>query len=310
MFSAILDRESAMSKSEYYRETLRTLADWDSFLLKESGLPGPRANLELVNVVADEGTETQFKHFLTFDERKAPRNSQLEFLAVCGAVGMGQLLAHGNSGALGILRASASDSRWRVREGVAMALQRLGEADMERLLSEMDQWSRGNFLEMRAAAASLCEPKLLKRKEHSKETLLILDRITTSISGAKHRNTDAFKALRKGLGYCWSVAVPANPEAEMSMMEHWFSTRDKDTRWIMRENLKKQRLERMDVGGCTIGDCGSRATSFERCELDATFSILLSSKCRAASLFAIEKLPHTKIGTQLSGSRSQAHTSL
>jgi hypothetical protein len=60
MFSAILDRESAMSKSEYYRETLRTLADWDSFLLKESGLPGPRANLELVNVVADEGTETQF----------------------------------------------------------------------------------------------------------------------------------------------------------------------------------------------------------------------------------------------------------
>jgi hypothetical protein len=242
-----LDRESTMNKSEYYRKTLRTLADWDSFLLKESGLPGPRANLELVNVVADEGTETQFKHFLTFDERSAPRNSQLEFLAVCGVVGMGQLLVQGNSGALEILRASASDSRWRVREGVAMALQRLGEADMERLLSEMDQWSRGNFLEMRAAAVSLCEPKLLKRKEHSKETLLILDRITASISGAKHRKTDAFKALRKSLGYCWSVAVAANPETGMLMMERWFSTRDKDIRWIMRENLKKKRLERMDV---------------------------------------------------------------
>ena len=131
MLSAILERESDMSKTEYYRKTLRTLADWDSFLLKESGLPGPRANLELVNVVADEGTEAQFKHFLAFDERVAPRNSQLEFLAVCGVVGMGQLLAQGNSGALQILRASASDSRWRVREGVAIALQRLGEADME-----------------------------------------------------------------------------------------------------------------------------------------------------------------------------------
>jgi len=53
-------------------------------LLEESRLPGPRANLELANVVADEGTEAQFKHFLAFDERVAPRNSQLEFLAVCG----------------------------------------------------------------------------------------------------------------------------------------------------------------------------------------------------------------------------------
>ncbi|MGZ7206271.1 MAG: hypothetical protein ACXVIV_06415 [Halobacteriota archaeon] len=52
-------------------------------------MPGPRANLELVNIVADEGTEAQFKHFLTFDERSALHNSQLEFLAVCGVVGMG-----------------------------------------------------------------------------------------------------------------------------------------------------------------------------------------------------------------------------
>lgn len=142
-----------MSKTEYYRKILRTLAEWDSFLLQESGLPGPRANLELVNVVADEGSEAQFKHFLTFDEMRAPRNSQLEFLAVCGVVGMGQLLAQGNSGALQILRTAASDSRWRVREGVAMGLQRLGDTDMGRLLSEMEHWSRGNSLR--------CGPRLL-----------------------------------------------------------------------------------------------------------------------------------------------------
>ena len=139
-------------------------------------MPGPRANLELVNVVADEGTEAQFKHFLTFDEKSAPRNSQLEFLAVCGIVGMGQLLAQGNYDALNILRAAASDSRWRVREGVA---------NMERLLNEMVRWSEGNFLEMRAAAAALCEPKLLYRKEHAKETLFILDKMTRSISKCK-----------------------------------------------------------------------------------------------------------------------------
>jgi hypothetical protein len=162
----------------------------------------PRANLELVNVVADEGTEAQFKHFLTFDERRAPRNSQQEFLAVCGVVGMGQLLTQGNPEALKIFRAAASDSRWRVREGVAIALRRLGGTDMEGLLTEMMRWSRGSFLEMRAAAASLCEPRLLIQAEHAIEVLIILDRITKSISCAKNRNTGAFKALRKSKGYC------------------------------------------------------------------------------------------------------------
>jgi 3-methyladenine DNA glycosylase AlkC len=129
-----------------------------------------------------------------------------------------------------------------------MALQRLGDTDVGRLLSEMERWSRGNFLEMRAAAASLCEPRLLKQKEYAKQTLVLLDRITASISSSTDRNTDEFKALKKSLGYCWSVVVAANPAVGMPLMEHWFSTADRDIRWIMRENLKKKRLERMNAG--------------------------------------------------------------
>ena len=236
-----------MSKTEYYRTTLRALADWDDFLLKESGLPGPRSNLELVNVVADEGAEAQFKHFLTFDAERFPTNTQGEFLAVCGAVGLGRLLAQGDCSVLETLRKCASDSRWRVREGVAMALQRLGDTHMSRLLREMERWSEGNFLEIRAAAASLCEPRLLKQKECAKRTLVLLDQITASISTTNDRKTDEFRALKKSMGYCWSVAVAANPAAGMPLMEHWFSATDKDIRWIMRENLKKKRLERMNA---------------------------------------------------------------
>lgn len=237
-----------MSKTEYYRTTLRSLADWDDFLLKESRLPGPRANLELISVVADEGAKAQFEHFLTFNAERFPANTQGEFLAVCGAVGLGRLLAQGEYSVLETLRKCASDSRWRVREGVAMALQRLGDTHMRRLLSEMERWSRGNFLEMRAAAASLCEPRLLKQKESAQQTLVLLDRITASISSTNDRNTDEFRALKKGMGYCWSVAVAANPAAGMPLMEHWFSTTDKDIHWIMKENLKKKRLERMNAG--------------------------------------------------------------
>ena len=237
-----------MSKTEFYRTTLRSLADWDDFLLEESKLPGPRANLELVSVVADEGTEAQFRHFLTFDAERFPANTPGEFLAVCGAVGLGRLLAQGDRSVLETLRKCASDSRWRVREGVAMALQRLGDVDMDRLLTEMARWSTGNYFEMRAAAASLCEPRLLNHEEHAKQTLELLERITSSIAKATDRNTDEFRALKKGMGYCWSVAVAANPAAGIPMMNRWLATADKDIRWIMNENLKKKRLERINAG--------------------------------------------------------------
>ncbi len=54
-----------MSKTEDYRKALQALDDWVPFLKKNSGLPGPRGNLELANVVAEEGAEKQFNHFLT-----------------------------------------------------------------------------------------------------------------------------------------------------------------------------------------------------------------------------------------------------
>jgi len=237
-----------MSKVDEYREILRTLENWDLFLLRESGLPGKRANLELAQAVADEGSEELFERYLSFDPRKAPVNSPYEFLAFCGVVGLGRLLSEGEMEVLKTLRPCASDPRWRIREGVAMALQRLGRVDMDLLLREMEQWSKGNLLEKRAAAAALCEPKLLREEKHIERVLRILDEITTSIQSTEDRKNDEFKALRKGLGYCWSVAAVALPDEGKKMMERWFSSNDKDVLWIMKENLRKKRLTRMDAG--------------------------------------------------------------
>ena len=44
-----------------------------------------------------------------------------------------------------------------------MALQRLGDVDMAQLLAEMRDWAEGTPLEQRAAAAAICEPRLLGR---------------------------------------------------------------------------------------------------------------------------------------------------
>lgn len=77
----------------------------------------------------------------------------------------------------------------------------------------------------------------------------MLDRITRSVGGAnaEERRRDDFRVLRQALGYCWSVAVAALPEEGQAALEKWFSSDDADVRWIMRENLRKQRLVRVDA---------------------------------------------------------------
>jgi hypothetical protein len=236
-----------VSRVDDYRAVLRTLDDWDSYLLAESGLPGPRANLALADAAADEGDAARFERWLTFTPEQAPTNTPGEFLPVCGVIGLGRLLAEGDCSVLGTLRAAANDPRWRVREGVAIALQRWGDVDMEALITEMVEWSNGTLLEKRAAAAALCEPRLLRDAAQVERVLDILDTITQAILAEPDRKSGAFVALRKGLAYCWSVAVAASPEAGKPLLEKWAATDDKDIRGIVKENLKKDRLKRMDT---------------------------------------------------------------
>jgi hypothetical protein len=234
-------------KIDDYRKTLRATKNWEAYLLNNSGLPGPRGNIELGQAVADEGNKELFTHLITFDSNTAPTNAPQEFLAFCGTVGFGRLLAEGDRGALKILRMQANDPRWRIREGVAMALQRLGNKDMDALLKEMRGWSKGTWLEQRAAIAALCEPRLLAERRHAARVLRILDAVTKSLAKSKDRKSDAFLVLKKGLAYCWSVAVAALPKDGKPMMEKWIASDDRDVIWIMRENLKKDRLARIDT---------------------------------------------------------------
>jgi hypothetical protein len=237
-----------MGKAEEYRQWLKSNIDWLQFLLRESGLPGPRGNLELIQAVADEGSEQLFMDYISYSPLEAPTNDPKEFLVACGVVGLGRLAAEGDLRWLETLRRMASDPRWRTREAVAMALQRLGKSNMKVLLQEMVVWSRGNLLEQRAAAAGLCEPVLLKKAPEVEIVLKILDDITAALpQGQTERKSEEFQVLKKGLAYCWSVAVAALPVEGKPLMEKWLASNDRDIRWIMKENLKKNRLVRVDA---------------------------------------------------------------
>ena len=221
------------SRVETYRAELRKLEHLEPYLLKHSGLPGPRANLELVNAVAEEAdADTLWKLSASEDE----------FLALCGTAGLGRIALLEPETVMTWLRELASDPRWRVREGVAIALQRLGREDMGRLLAEMSEWADGNPYVQRAAVAALCEPPLLKGGAETVAVLAILDRITSSLAAAADRRSDGFKVLRKALGYGWSVAAAAAPENSVPYLEKWLASPDADVAWVIKSNLSKSRM--------------------------------------------------------------------
>lgn len=237
-----------MGKVEELRRAFRRAKDPQAFIREHSNLPGPRGNLELAQAVADEGDEALFRRLVAWGPDRAPENTPAGFLPVCGLVGIGRLVAEGTVDLASELKASAEDPRWRVREAVAMGLQRWGRADMKGLIAEMRRWAGGSLLERRAVVAALCEPDLLDDAPDARRVLALLDRITRSVTRERDRRREEFRVLRQALGYGWSVAVAALPEEGIARLDVWMISDDPDVRWIMRENLRKRRLAAVASG--------------------------------------------------------------
>ncbi len=216
-----------------YRSKLRELDDWAPYLKRHSGLPGPRANLELLAAAVEETTAQGARRLA---------ESEDEFVAACGAAGLGRFAIAHPRDTMARLLELASDRRWRVREGVAIGLQRFGRDDMPKLLNQMRTWSDGSAFTQRAVVAALCEPALLKQRQDARDVLAILDRITSSLAASADRRDEGFRVLRQALGYGWSVAAAASPDDAVPYLRKWMRSKDKDVMWIMKSNLGKSRM--------------------------------------------------------------------
>jgi len=227
-----------MSRRDAYRAQLRALPrpKWPAYLREHSGLPGPRANLELVQAVGDETDRVTSDALLESDE---------EYLVLCGTVALGRFLVEGEPTVEVRLRNQARDKRWRVREGVALALQRLGDADPARLFELADRWAADDDpLVQRAAVAGVCEPRLLTTPAAAARAVAVCEKVTEALVArpAAGRRGEGVRALRKALGYCWSVAVAANPVAGLPRFQALRRSPDPDVQWFVKENAKKARL--------------------------------------------------------------------
>jgi len=217
----------------------------EAFLKGRSGLPGPRANLELLSIAASVSDPADLDRWAALSPTQAPENTPDVFLVCVGVAGLGFTVARGDRSPLPRLRETANDPRWRVRESVAIGLQAWGDADMPGLLDAMEAWATGTPLEGRAAMAAICEPRLLRRRKDVTRVLAILDTLTAAVRDSRTPSAPDVRVLRQALGYGWSFAVAADPEVGLPAFDRWEADSNADVRWIVNENRKKSRLTRL-----------------------------------------------------------------
>src|SRR5208283_24648 len=128
------------------------------------------------------------------------------------------------------------------REAVAMALQDMIESEPE-TAEQLHEWVRGeDWLEMRAVAAGVAEPRSLRDADAARSALRLHRAVFERILSSGMPRSGEFRVLRQALAYSLSVVVAALPEEGFSYLEELIVKRDADVLWICRENLKKNRL--------------------------------------------------------------------
>jgi hypothetical protein len=98
---------------------------------------------------------------------------------------------------------------------------------------------------IRAVVAAVAEPPLLKTIEHGESAVDLQAHAVDWFAklAAAHRRDEAVRVLRQGLGYTVSVSVAAAPESGFILLNRMAAMPDTDIQWIVRENLKKHRLQ-------------------------------------------------------------------
>jgi hypothetical protein len=226
----------ALKRSEY-ADALRALPSDQiaGYLTANSGLPGPRSNLTLLDAAGD-----VLPHELALAFLDEPD----EYLASCGTVTLGRLLLEGDLSVVSRLTQLAADERWRVRESVAIAAQRVGDRDPALLRELVAAWTHdADPLVVRAGIAAICEPRLLADPTTARAAITACQDATAHLASTptERRRDAGVRTLRQGLGYCWSVAVAGSPAAGMPAFTD-LDTSDRDIAWVVAENRKKKRL--------------------------------------------------------------------
>jgi hypothetical protein len=155
-----------------------------------SGLPGTRANLAVATAFATEcaargrAADRVLFDLATLSADLAPGATELEFLPLCGVLGLGMRASLDpkiRARALATLHDAAEDVRFRVRDAVPIALAHVGEAMGDALVRDLAGWTDG-FFQASAALLALSDAKFLSTLT---EPGAVLDRLDEAFALAR-----------------------------------------------------------------------------------------------------------------------------
>lgn len=249
------EAEALRHALDRYRASLAD-APVRGLLTEASGLPGPRANVELAvdfaSEVADRAAAEPApwwdlcRGLAAVTARRAPSGDPGEFVALCGTLGVaavGSVVDEHTAEALAVARSAAADPRWRVREGAAMALRRLLLTHREATLTVLRSCLEGGrALELRAVIATLADPSVLRDAALADIAVVFHRQVLRKLLASDVRAAPATVVLRQALATGLSLVATVRPDDIFGMVEDLIVVRDVDALWIARETLRKTAL--------------------------------------------------------------------
>ncbi len=217
-----------------------------------SGLPGTRMNVTLANAFATEAAahgaaaDSLLTEMATLDADEAPGATDLEFLPVCGVLGLGLRAAlepKQRPKVLGVLHDASEDLRFRVREIVPFALARIGERAGDALVLEVAPWMDG-FFQAAAVLVAMSRPSWLDAMNDAGP---VIERLDEAYGLAKNATRSAsrypgHKALVEALGVAPAALAGRFGVPVFDMLERWAVTTIPELREAIASNLRGPKL--------------------------------------------------------------------
>lgn len=230
-----------------------------ALLEQHSGLPGPRANLELAAALgdlaagADAGGRRLLLAWARLSPDEAPHGTRAEYVPVAALCALGVLAASPpeRDRCTEVLRAAAADPRWRMREAAALGLQRLGELDTPGLVALLSSWlPDSSDLRLRLVMVTAAHPPIL---DDAGVRALGWDAAERALERVRRRQTEDAETLRilvAALSFAPSVYAAAEPREGFRRLGRWAEAREVAVKKLVVANLRKARLAKRYPDEC------------------------------------------------------------
>jgi len=229
-----------------------------SLLEKHSGLPGPRANLELAvalgDAAADAGAAGRklLLEWAQLGPDEAPHGARAEYVPVAALCALGVVAVRPDERqrCVAVLHDAALDSRWRLREAAALGLQRLGELETPALVEVLQPWVDEADLVVRLVMVTTAHPPIL---HEAGVRALGWDAAERALERVRRRRTESAETLRvltAALSFVPSVYTAAEPRENFRRLGRWAEAHEPAVKKIVVANLRKARLAKRHPDEC------------------------------------------------------------